>query len=49
MTEMQDEYMTFRALTHEPIGKPGGPGVWGMKGKQYPAYFLAAPSTSATI
>ena len=27
------------ALTHEPIGKPGGPGVWGMKGKQYPAYF----------
>jgi phage head maturation protease len=27
-----------RALTHEPIGKPGG-GVWGMKGKQYPAYF----------
>jgi phage head maturation protease len=28
-----------RALTHEPIGKPGGPGVWHMKGAQYPAYF----------
>jgi HK97 family phage prohead protease len=28
-----------RALAHEPIGKPGGPGVYGMKGKQYPAYF----------
>jgi phage head maturation protease len=27
-----------RALAHEPIGKPGGPGVWGT-GKQYPAYF----------
>jgi len=26
-------------LAHEPIGKPGGPGVWGMKGAQYPAYF----------
>lgn len=28
-----------RALAHEPIGKPGGPGMYGMKGQQYPAYF----------
>jgi HK97 family phage prohead protease len=27
-----------RAMLHEPIGKPGGPGVW-HTGKQYPAYF----------
>lgn len=26
------------ALTHEPIGKPGGPGLWGMKGAQLPAF-----------
>lgn len=31
--------LTARALTHEPIGRPGGPGVWGLKGKQFPAYF----------
>lgn len=27
-----------RAMTHEPIGKPGGPGLWGMKGAQIPAF-----------
>ena len=26
------------ALTHEPIGKPGGPGLFHMKGAQLPAY-----------
>jgi phage head maturation protease len=29
----------IRSLAHEPIGRPGGPGVWHMKGQQYPAYF----------
>lgn len=27
-----------RAMMHEPLGKPGGPGLWGMKGAQLPAY-----------
>jgi HK97 family phage prohead protease len=28
----------MRAMTHEPLGKPGGPGLFGMKGAQLPAY-----------
>lgn len=27
-----------KTLTHEPTVPPGGPGLWGMKGKQLPAY-----------
>jgi hypothetical protein len=27
-----------KASTHEPFGKPGGPGLWHHKGKQLPAY-----------
>ncbi len=38
---MADRYIAAqasRALTHEPLGKPGGPGLWHDKRRQLPAY-----------
>jgi hypothetical protein len=41
---LRDEWMDFSAQTealastHRPFGKPGGPGLWNVKGMQLPAY-----------
>lgn len=38
MSAVSERVDRLRKMAHEPTVAPGGPGLWGMKGKQLPAY-----------